>query len=347
MRHHRNKPTEGAFQRTMTMTIAIIGAGMAGIACARVLHEAGYAVNIFDKARGPSGRMASRRHELGICDHGAKYFTARDPGFRQQVEQWRQHGAVSAWQGRIDVWENGSITANNDHIQRFIGTPRMSACLRHASSDLPVRVGLRITALQQDDDLAWWCYDHQDGKHGPYSLVLGAIPAPQAAELLPRQHPFQGALAEVRMAPCWAVMLWLDAEVATSWDALRLKNHPVLDWISCEHRRPGRGGEPRVVLHANPEWSQEHVEDDPESVTVALRSAFSEIIQAPCNPVAQSAHRWRYARSVDCLGKPCLFDPASGVGLAGDWCLDARIEAAWLSGTALGLIASQHTGALS
>lgn len=46
------------------MTVAIIGAGMAGLSCARALVQAGVAVELFDKGRGPGGRMSTRRVEL-------------------------------------------------------------------------------------------------------------------------------------------------------------------------------------------------------------------------------------------------------------------------------------------
>ena len=38
------------------MSIAIIGAGMAGISCARALREAGREVVLFDKGRAAGGR---------------------------------------------------------------------------------------------------------------------------------------------------------------------------------------------------------------------------------------------------------------------------------------------------
>ncbi|NBY26365.1 MAG: FAD-dependent oxidoreductase, partial [Betaproteobacteria bacterium] len=40
--------------------LAVIGAGMAGIACARTLVQAGHTVQLFEKSRGVGGRMATR-----------------------------------------------------------------------------------------------------------------------------------------------------------------------------------------------------------------------------------------------------------------------------------------------
>ena len=61
--------------------IAVVGAGIAGLSCATELQQAGATVRIFEKSGGAAGRMSTRRGEDWQCDHGAQYFTARDPGF--------------------------------------------------------------------------------------------------------------------------------------------------------------------------------------------------------------------------------------------------------------------------
>ena len=65
----------------MTLNIAIIGAGIAGITAARTLANAGHHVQVFEKSRGPGGRMSTRESNFGTFDHGAQYFTVRDPRF--------------------------------------------------------------------------------------------------------------------------------------------------------------------------------------------------------------------------------------------------------------------------
>ena len=69
------------------LIVAVIGAGVAGVAgaaCARALSLAGHSVRVFDKARGPGGRLATRRVEWvdrhgqarqAQLDHGAVGFT--------------------------------------------------------------------------------------------------------------------------------------------------------------------------------------------------------------------------------------------------------------------------------
>ena len=81
--------------------VAIIGAGIAGLSCAQELQGHGFSVTIFDKSKGVGGRMSHRYFGDWEADHGAQYFTARDPVFQQEVAQWVQAGVAKPWAGRI------------------------------------------------------------------------------------------------------------------------------------------------------------------------------------------------------------------------------------------------------
>ncbi len=58
------------------MRIAVIGAGLSGLACATALQEAGHRVAIFEKSVGVGGRMSTRRVDTVLggttFDHGAQ-----------------------------------------------------------------------------------------------------------------------------------------------------------------------------------------------------------------------------------------------------------------------------------
>ena len=84
-------------------TVAIVGAGMAGLSCAAALKTAGASITLFDKSRGPGGRMSTRRSAHRRYDHGAQYFTARDPDFQAVVARWTADGLVAPWTGRLAV----------------------------------------------------------------------------------------------------------------------------------------------------------------------------------------------------------------------------------------------------
>ena len=82
--------------------IAIIGAGIAGLACARELVQHGHDVSVFEKSRGPGGRMPTRwlnreaEPPVGF-DHGTQYFQATAPAFADLLAQAEPAGAVAQW----------------------------------------------------------------------------------------------------------------------------------------------------------------------------------------------------------------------------------------------------------
>ena len=57
----------------------VIGAGVRGRIAARTGQANGTSVLVLDEGRGVGGRLATRRTASGVFDHGAQFFTARDP----------------------------------------------------------------------------------------------------------------------------------------------------------------------------------------------------------------------------------------------------------------------------
>ena len=62
------------------MDVTIIGAGLAGITCARALQTAGHRVVLLDKSRGVGGRIATRRLHGTHADHGFRVWAPQHPG---------------------------------------------------------------------------------------------------------------------------------------------------------------------------------------------------------------------------------------------------------------------------
>ncbi len=302
---------------SLGMDIAIVGAGMAGLACGQALRAAGHGVVLFDKGRRPSGRMAARTIDAGAArfafDYGAQYMTARDPAFVAQAAAWQAAGVAAPWLAAgADAW---------------VGTPQMDAPLAAMAATLDVHWSTHVTAIGRDDD-GWWL-SSDTARFGPYVRLVVALPAEQAAALAAGADDALAALASAHASqPCWTAMFGFDRRI----DAPdMLDGDAVIDTALRNPAKPGRSESESWTLHATPEWSVRHIEEDRDTVAGLLLAALTARIGDLPEPVHAAAHRWRYARS-GAAGIGRYHDPATGLAACGDWLLAPRVESAWLSG---------------
>lgn len=312
--------------------IAIIGTGIAGLSAARALLEAGQRVHLFDKSRGSGGRMASKRSDAGSLDMGAQYFTARDRRFTEILTEWRARGWVDQWSPNLFQARAGQLTPSADEQLRWVGVPTMSAITRGLLSDLPVEFNCRITEVFRGEEL-WTLVDTAGNSHGPFSKVIVATPAPQAAALLSTTPKLAAVAASVPMEPTWAVSLGFATPLGTQVEACFVQDD-ALDWIARNRSKPGRDtGLDTWVLHGTGRWSRQHLDLPKEAVIERLHGAFAELIDSVVPaPEFSLAHRWLYARPAQAHEWGALADAGLGLYACGDWCLSGRVEGAWLSG---------------
>ncbi len=321
------------------------------------LQAHGLPVRLFDKARGPGGRMSSRRLEEAAVDLGAQFFSVRDPAFRRAVAAWREAGVVAPWPDSL--WEAGPSgwQRHRDDVERLIGVPRMSAVARHLAGGLEVAAGTRVERLEPRGE-AWWLIDQHGERHGPFARVVLALPSPQAQALLEPHAPSLAADCEaIIQRPCWAAWARFAEPlpalpgVDDDWQAVRLApepnrapTEPPLRFVSRNDHKPGRHGQGEsLTLLARLEWSEAHLERDAEGVARDLLDAFRarlpEGVTLP-EPTALGAHRWRYAQpDVFAGGEAVNLDyrrSSAGLALCGDGWRGPRVEDAWLSGHHLG-----------
>jgi predicted NAD/FAD-dependent oxidoreductase len=329
--------------KTARPHIAVLGAGMAGLSCARHLQDADCRVTVYDKARGAGGRMSTRRGDGWQCDHGAQYFTVRDDRFGDEVARWEAAGVAGLWEPKLAVFDAGGgavpARAAPDGKTRFVGIPRMSAPAAWLAATLCVHSGHTVVDLRHDR-AGWRLHTAEHGVLDErFDAVVLALPAPQAATLLQPLLPLTAQQAGAHaMLPCWTLMVRYDADAhaharyAPDFDAAFV-NHGPLRWIARDSSKPGRPGADVWTLQASAAWSAAHLDDDSASVTAALLAAFAALGAPP--PAAVTAHRWRYARAQQPALNQAVWLPAVRVGLCGDWLGGGRVEDAWLSGRAL------------
>lgn len=349
--------------------VGIIGAGVAGLACANTLADQGWDVVVVDKGRRPGGRAntrESRDDESRRFDHGAQYFTARDPRFRRHVTSWARQGWVDEWTAdiaRVRASGDTEMVAPGDDDPRWVAVPGMQALCDQLASGLDVRCGMRVSRIERPD--RWRLVTGEGESVDDLDAVVVTAPPAQAAVLFDalRDTPGErhtdsltGADAaawadearEAEVAPTWAAMFEFDegeAPAGLTADAV-LDDAGAVSWAARDTSKPGRPGDAeRWVVHGSSEFSARHLEDAATEVAGRLLQEFRALVEkiggsgnTPCvgTPRWAAAHRWRYALVESGPGGDCR---CSGTGLA--WAGDvfdaagrARVEAAWLSGVA-------------
>lgn len=300
-------------------TVAIVGAGIAGIACATLLVRAGIPVVLYDKGKGLGGRVATRRAGPHQFDHGAQFVTARGQEFAAVLATVEQAGFAAGW----DDGSGRTVT---------VGTPGMSSLAKQLATGLDIRSGVQVTALTRDR--SGWLV-HANGQRERVGRVVVTVPAPQVPGLVGADEALVQPLAAVRYAPCLTLMA-VGAGPAP-FVSRRDPDDP-LAWLAQDSSKPGRPAAEGMawVAQAGPRFSADHLEQDMEQVAALMLPMLCDRLGWSPNQIQHAAaHRWRHAAVTAPLGQPFLRNADATLHLGGDWCLGPRVEAAWDSGTAI------------
>jgi predicted NAD/FAD-dependent oxidoreductase len=311
--------------------VAIIGAGIAGLSCANHLADKDIHATVFEKSKGVGGRTSTRRVEPNLSfDHGAQYFTVRNPILQSFVNTWENFGVVSEWKGRIVKLNNKEITGT-EIIPRYVGVPGMTAMAVELAKNLTIKRETKIIEVNHSLN-QWTLLDEAGRAYNGFDHLIVALPAPQTAELL-ANHAIGKIASSTPMAPCWAVLVGFEKKLDVPWDGAFIHDS-ALSWVARNSSKPGRNATKDCwVLHANAEWSAKHLEDAPELVIDQLLEsyAYASGENLPAQ-IYKTAHRWRYSIGGSFINPRDLHDQSIGLTICGDWVNGGRFEGAFLSG---------------
>lgn len=305
--------------------VLILGAGVAGLACAGALAQAGARVTVLDKGRGVGGRVATRRVDGQPVDHGVAFFHGSDRAFLQALEA-TPATRLDGWPARV---RGAGLPCNpaawDRAARRLAYAEGASAFPKALAAGLDVRTGVRVSGLSPRDGGLDLTDDAGQTWHAP-TLIL-ALPLEQARALLAPVVAFTPAtalLGAVETRPCWTVIARydglddpLDAELYLPEDS------PVLQVISHDSSKRPPPRQRVLVLQARAAWSQAHLEAPEAEVSAALLAEAARVLGPWAGaPAGIQAHRWRYARvqGGDSFGAPYLQTLPSGarLGLIGE-----------------------------
>ena len=309
--------------------ILIVGAGISGLMAANLLSDNGYRVTVIEKSRAVGGRMATRRFDGGVFDHGAQFFTVRTEIFKKYIDQLIKDEIIREW-------SRGFPPNKQDGHPRYRGVSGMTDIAKYYAHGLDIHFGERALFLDYTHP-GWSIQTEKETIYTADALILTA-PLPQTGLLLQNgknniQQSILEELAEISYDPCLGLLVTSEEESSIeSPGAFQLSGEPIA-WI-CDNRIKGISkNRTAITVHAGPEFSRKYWDLDNNTLISTLYHTAKDWI-----PIAYKEcqiKRWRYSQPKTVFEERTLFisDPAP-IAFAGDAFGGPKVEGASLSGLA-------------
>lgn len=331
--------------------VIVVGAGITGLAAARILRRAGLKVKLLEKSRGVGGRLATRRVETPYgtvsVDHGAQYFTCRSDTFRAFLAPLIAQKEVAVWIESVPTLKaDGSLeAASAEHRSpRYVCPAGMSTLAKHLAQDLQVLLEHRVQSIAPTDSGHWQVHTENGACEEARAVLLTAPPA-QSLVIADdfADDPAFAPASTVDFQPCLALIAGYGPVPPDKLPvALRWEDDPILAWSAVDSSKRLHPVSLTLVLHAQPEFSHQFLEADSELTTGEILHHCAKRL-APYTPLdlAQpewvQLHRWRDAMPDNPLKENFLaIHTPAPLLMAGCWCAGARVEGAFVSGEAAG-----------
>ena len=319
------------------MKVAIIGAGISGLTAARKLSDLGIHVEVFEKSKGLGGRLSTKRLEWGHVDIGAQYFTARDPRFKTQVNEWVNTGDAALWNLEPHIYKGEQLSPSPDSTQRYVGMPSMNSIAHALAKNITIRFEIQVSTVSQVEHGWQIATSTQDQVTPVFDWVVVTAPSDQSRALLSGtslEHQIPTSIYH----PCWAVALATKGQVPSYIQGIF--GDETISWITRLSSRPNRKTFKHCddcwMLHFSAEWTQQHPKNTPINISEVglhhLNKALEQHISEPLKAVDEYHHFWRYARvKKDSIQPGPLIDDKNQIAVIGDWVHGGRVEGAYLS----------------
>lgn len=340
-------------QTPLNADVIVVGAGLAGLTCARLLLSSGYSVQVIEKSRGVGGRVATRRASPIAFDHGARMLTIQGSHTQSLTEALQADGVLQPWpQHRFIMDEVGQLCAAPVE-DSFAPPTGMTAIAKYLAREIPIQRSQRVVALKPTDRDGWSVYvEAQPSAFAIARAVVLAIPAPQVLPLIDPltdvglSEDVVAKVRSVRFSPCFSAIASYPKDIDLThplmgdrWDAVAFASHTDLSWVGVDSTKRPEPTSTILVIQSSDKFAEAHLDvEDLQEISDRLVKAATQSLGIPQlgHPEWIQVQRWRYAfcRQPLPIRGLMMYAPA-GLGCAGDWCGGDQIEDALKSGEAI------------
>ena len=337
--------TEGVARPTVDAVI--VGAGIAGLACATALRGLGLSHVVFERSRGVGGRCATRRVSGQPVDHGAAFLHGSDDGFLAAISGVPRAAILEGWPHEVEGVGAPCVPRAFEPFERRLAfTDGMTVFPKHLARGLDVRLETPVVGLSSASG-GILVHTEAGAPTWTPSVVL-AVPPPTAVKLLvPLAGEGREAAAVLALTGmigsqgCLTVLAGYPLDTAPpSWDIRYPDDSASVQMISHDSTKREAPGFVVLVIQARPCWSLAHLEAPEETWVAGLVQETARLVGAWVgSPSWVQAHRWRFARADrgSELSRPLSLRVSGGgrVIITGEsFAPGGGIEAAWLAGKA-------------
>ncbi len=315
------------------MRVAIVGAGISGLAAGRTLAKSGVVPVIFEKSRGPGGRLASRRVDEFLFDTGATSIAPRGLDIERVMLQELDQSELVEIKSPIYAHTNLRAQAGDptrNAVPRYSYRTGINHLAKMLAQGLEIRTNTTVDRLERNGN-------GFEVEGELFDRVILTPPIPQASLLLwslGESRP----VANARYRSCLAIMLGFDQpNPEVPYHALIdvEQRHP-MTWVSIESKKsPGRApeGKSAILLQMSPSYSHDHYQTEDERVLKDVLSWVAQLFgESFRTPAAIDTKRWKYSQPETVAVFDSVNRNHNGVVLAGDGLSAGRVERAYESG---------------
>jgi renalase len=292
-------------------SIAIIGAGVSGLAAAHTLQEHGHRVTLFEKSGDVGGRAATKARAGFIYDDGAQYIKGGSP-------------LSSAWitqrfyvDDLIDIQKPVWIFDRNGRIQE--GDPAQNADAKwtyryglatfasQMAAGLDIHFGAEITHIQQEGR-DWSLFGSDERSLDSYDGIVIAIPAPQAVEVIEASSLAQDLrdfmiekLGQAVYNPLISVALGFRVrpQPRPYYALVNTDKAHAISWLAWEHEKAAErvhNNAGLLIAQMAPQYSREHWETQSDELLRDVAARVSALLnESLTEPAFTDITRWQYA----------------------------------------------------
>jgi|TARA_S200000501_G_scaffold14733_1_gene13028 renalase len=304
--------------------ISIIGTGLSAIFSAIHLRKnTDLEINLFDKARGLGGRLATRRAEDGKFDHGAQYFSIERISNLPEIQMLINEGVIS----------------NIEDKDIYFSPDGMTNIAKKLLMDFNIFKEHKLVSIDKENENYKLFFENGSTFNSDY--IIMSCPMPQSLEILNKSkidfdNNLIKALEDLNYFPCIVVMIKseiklsnLDKHIGTDVDS---KN---ISWIGDNYRKKVSSIENYYTIQCSPEFSYENFENEYDETNEKLKHDMEKIFGS--NYQILSNHKWRYSIPKNFYqgDNSLVINEKDFLGLCGDIFTNGRFDGAITSGLSI------------